>query len=384
MNARPRVAAIAVLAVAAILVACSQISRATDTAVSTLTADQIGSRTATLHGSLDAMGTGPGRPVVTQGPLVMNNGAASFSQAFSINASDNMLLAQVARGFNCGTISVFTIGGNALSLVPNSTAWVIPTNAGGITGLNWTGVELWYALNPPSGASVTLSVTWTSACDANSAHFIGVSMLMNANGAPIATGTQNTSATAASGTITFNFPGPSSTQYESTVISDGRDGGSGDASLVNQTGMLLNWTACRFGNEHCAAGGLGFSGIVTAQTATTVYYSASSAVINGITNLTAVDTWFQYGDTPGLGNDSAHQNLSSAGPFADAIGGLRPVTTYYFRAMANGTAVVNGSVQTFQTIQYDFDQAVNAFWVLIFVILLTLMVIGAWKLRQHM
>src|SRR5437016_2262900 len=187
----------------AILILIAPIAFAAPTLVSTVSANQITNQSAVLNGNLDAMGSGP--PTLTQGPTVLNNGAASFSQAFTINSTDNFLLAQVARGFNCGTISAFTMGGNPLTFVPNSRAWTVPTSSGGITGLNWTGVEQWYISNPPVGGSVTLSVTWTSACDANSAHFIGVLIFAGVVGTPTATGVQTNNATSVSGTITFTF-----------------------------------------------------------------------------------------------------------------------------------------------------------------------------------
>jgi hypothetical protein len=81
----------------------------------------------------------------------------------------------------------------------------------------------------------------------------------------------------------------------------------------------------------------------------------SSARCNGIgliANNLPSNGWFEYGETPALGKQSATANIGNANtaPFSNVIAGLRPSTTYYCRAvMANSLGVVKGDIVSFTT-----------------------------------
>ncbi|MFA5064886.1 MAG: CARDB domain-containing protein [Dehalococcoidia bacterium] len=70
---------------------------------------------------------------------------------------------------------------------------------------------------------------------------------------------------------------------------------------------------------------------------------ATSARLNGFLDSTgtapSVETWFEYGTTPGLYTSStAHETMDSRGFLQAAVSGLTPLTTYYYIAVADGGA----------------------------------------------
>ena len=80
----------------------------------------------------------------------------------------------------------------------------------------------------------------------------------------------------------------------------------------------------------------------------------SSATFNGVlTSMgtsSLVTTWFEYGTDATFGNSTAQQTLDAPGNFSFSITGLRPATTYYYRAAAfSNNGNVYGSYSTFQT-----------------------------------
>src|SRR5206468_9917639 len=123
-----------------------------------------------------------------------------------------------------------------------------------ITGLNWTGTEIWYKLNPPSGPSVSLSITWTSACDANSDHRNVIMLFTNTStSAPILAGTQNNPSASVSATFNVYMNiSPSSTQRSVTVIESGWDAvnGAQNATLTNIAGYTEDRKSTRLNSSH--------------------------------------------------------------------------------------------------------------------------------------
>jgi hypothetical protein len=81
----------------------------------------------------------------------------------------------------------------------------------------------------------------------------------------------------------------------------------------------------------------------------------SSARCNGI-GLIASNApstgWFEYGETPNLGRETAKANIGSSptAPFSNVLTNLKPTTTYYCRAvMQNSFGTVKGEVVAFTT-----------------------------------
>lgn len=66
----------------------------------------------------------------------------------------------------------------------------------------------------------------------------------------------------------------------------------------------------------------------------------SSATLNGVLTSTGsspnVYAWFEYGTDTTFGNSTPQQNMSAPGNFSFNVGGLQPGFTYYYRAVAIG------------------------------------------------
>jgi hypothetical protein len=94
---------------------------------------------------------------------------------------------------------------------------------------------------------------------------------------------------------------------------------------------------------------------VTASTQPATNVTQSSATLNGTfgTNQSTATTWFEWGTSQSLGNQTSVQNMNTAsGNFSAFISGLQANTTYHFRACAdtNATAPNCGSILTFMTV----------------------------------
>jgi len=83
---------------------------------------------------------------------------------------------------------------------------------------------------------------------------------------------------------------------------------------------------------------------------------ATSARLNGFLDsmgtAPAVETWFEYGTTPGLYTGStAHETTDSRGFLQATVTGLTPLTTYYYIAVADGGAhgTAHGDERSFTT-----------------------------------
>lgn len=96
--------------------------------------------------------------------------------------------------------------------------------------------------------------------------------------------------------------------------------------------------------------------VPTIKTVTASNISSTTANLNGevTANKTETQYWFEYGETPQLGNVSA---FSSIGNGTDKIitsillSDLKPTTSYYFRLNAqNQFGTMNGSILNFKTL----------------------------------
>jgi len=90
-----------------------------------------------------------------------------------------------------------------------------------------------------------------------------------------------------------------------------------------------------------------------ATTAAATNVGETGATLNGTLAGASGKAYFQYGTTAAYGASTSVQGIGasdSASPFAAAIGGLSPGTTYHFRLVAeNSGGVVHGSDRTFTT-----------------------------------
>ena len=80
--------------------------------------------------------------------------------------------------------------------------------------------------------------------------------------------------------------------------------------------------------------------------------SATGSTLNG--TLLAEDPsatrWFEYGTTPSFGTMTTPKSQAQPGPFAEAITGLTPNTTYYVRASALIAGItISGNTVTWKT-----------------------------------
>jgi len=111
---------------------------------------------------------------------------------------------------------------------------------------------------------------------------------------------------------------------------------------------------------------------------------ATSWFINGtFAPRSSVDVYFQWGDTIALGNETTHVAKTSPQDFAAFLGGLNATTTYFFRACAS-SPVTCGATFSFMTPVDIFSQITWAFWILIFLIGLTVIAIAAYRLRERL
>ncbi len=97
------------------------------------------------------------------------------------------------------------------------------------------------------------------------------------------------------------------------------------------------------------------AGAPVVETSTIVGASNSTAIVQGQVNPNGASTvyWFEYGETAGLGTQSAFQAIGSGYTLLPATGyitGLKANTVYYFRLSArNGLGTVNGATYSFKT-----------------------------------
>jgi hypothetical protein len=123
---------------------------------------------------------------------------------------------------------------------------------------------------------------------------------------------------------------------------------------ANGTSVPVNQT-CYYGNTYVPYTPpvtIKFNNVIT-SVATEI--TLSSARCNGI-GLIASNApstgWFEYGETPNLGRETAKANIGSSptAPFSNVLTNLKPTTTYYCRAvMQNSFGTVKGEVVAFTT-----------------------------------
>jgi len=79
----------------------------------------------------------------------------------------------------------------------------------------------------------------------------------------------------------------------------------------------------------------------------------TSATLKGFLDSTGGEecqVWFEYGTTTSYGHSTPKQTLNTAGPFSAHISGLKPNTTYHFKACAsNSRGTICGEDVTFRT-----------------------------------
>lgn len=98
---------------------------------------------------------------------------------------------------------------------------------------------------------------------------------------------------------------------------------------------------------------------------------------------------FEYGITIDLGNDSSDLTRTTTGTFQILVTGLAPDTTYFFRAFSEEVPsgyTARGEILNFTTLPTNesLNLAVNFVWILAFIMLMILIVMGAWVLRERL
>ncbi len=94
---------------------------------------------------------------------------------------------------------------------------------------------------------------------------------------------------------------------------------------------------------------------------------------------------FLWGTSPALiGATNVTVGLTFVtGSFSQAISGLNHDTAYYFQAWGNSSAGFgNGTILTFNTQSDVFARASSAFWLLMYLVFLTVIVVAAYRLRR--
>lgn len=369
----------------------SGFSEASSTIVSTQSATNIGRNNATLNGNLTSMGTSVSRPQFNGNIAVGRYGNNKAGWIATIPSGTTLMLFEVGRtAATCGALSTLQPKGQTASKLTSSFK---------ADGLSLSATEIWYMKNPPIG-ELTIWGNWTGTCTSTDMHIIGGIALKNVD----LTSTFSTialknddgtpdSSLLASGNAEFSAP--TSDQIQAIVLSQITSTGAGDMRFNNQVGIDQPWgflvsgsgtTYCVSGggNEGCVEGGITTLAGITTDTAgsQTFYWAGSAVLINGLeTPLSSVTVYFQWGDTSGLGNSTPPVTKTSIGIFSKGISGLTSNTAYYFKAMANGTAIVNGTILSFVTLPPFQIPFLNMWVVFVFIAVLVITLMGAWWIK---
>ena len=123
--------------------------------------------------------------------------------------------------------------------------------------------------------------------------------------------------------------------------------------------------------------GLAMTSLPTVQTDPATELGIEAATLNGTLNDDlgeACACGFQWGKTVAYGNTTPTQSKTAGQSFLQAITGLKPNTTYHFRAQArNSAGVASGADMTFKTLTKPEAEAIEALYSLLDPSLLLLM-----------
>lgn len=95
-----------------------------------------------------------------------------------------------------------------------------------------------------------------------------------------------------------------------------------------------------------------FNNVITSVATEITTTSARCNGIGLIASGASSRGWFEYGETPNLGRETAHANIGSSAtaPFSNVLANLKPTATYYCRAvMENQYGTVKGEIVSFTT-----------------------------------
>jgi hypothetical protein len=125
-------------------------------------------------------------------------------------------------------------------------------------------------------------------------------------------------------------------------------------TCANGTSIPVNQT-CYYGNTYVPYTPpvtIKFNNVITSVATEITNASARCNGIGLIASNAPSTGWFEYGETPNLGRETAQANIGSSAtaPFSNKLTNLKPTTTYYCRAvMQNQFGTVKGEVVAFTT-----------------------------------
>lgn len=81
----------------------------------------------------------------------------------------------------------------------------------------------------------------------------------------------------------------------------------------------------------------------------TWHSAVSHGRLSDMGTASSVNVYFEWGETTGYGSRTRVRRITHTGRFSAVIGGLRPGTTYHFRAVAEAKGMSYGSDRSFRT-----------------------------------
>ncbi len=125
-------------------------------------------------------------------------------------------------------------------------------------------------------------------------------------------------------------------------------------TCANGTSVPVN-QQCYYGNTYVPytpPTTIKFNNVITSVATEITLASARCNGIGLIASNAPSTGWFEYGETPNLGRETAKANIGSSAtaPFSNVLANLKPTTTYYCRAvMQNSFGTVKGEIVAFTT-----------------------------------
>ncbi|MEW6142748.1 MAG: Ig-like domain-containing protein [Chloroflexota bacterium] len=295
---------------------------ATPPSVTTGTATNVASTTATLGGNLTSLGTATTVNVSFNYGTTTGYGTSTTPQAMTATGAYTANI----TGLTGATLYHFQAAAN-----------------GGLHG-NATGADATFTTTaqPPT-------VTTTAATNIQT-----TSATLNGNLTSLGTAT----------TVNVNFEYGTTTSYGTTTTAEAKTAtGTFSANITGLTpATTYNYRAKADGGAHGTANGDNVTFIAGATPPTVTTDAASNiaqttATLNGnLTSLgtaTTVNVSFNYGTTTGYGTSTTPQAKTATGTFSANVTGLTSNTLYHFQAAANGGAHGNatGADATFTTLK---------------------------------